>query len=753
MNMQLTEKISGSSFPESTEANGYRHDTFYKDNLEHLEYLEYITRLRLAEAFLRNNQTASDGIDNPSAQFGNNIGKYVTGGPCKNHCSEIAGEITLEKITATREKYEQINAAFVENSTQKGIELKFEKFCRSFNLDNIERTIVLLLLANNTGKKFRDFYEHCDIDPNDNGDGGMTIGTILSIIFPEYRDQILNLEYFSVNSSLIKHEIFILLGRYHNTDNIFNETVYIHERIIRYIIGDDNVYNAGLQCITRQKSRVKLEQVILPDTFKKEIVKLINNYSGSQKNLINAFFGYGTGLTFFFFGKSGTGKTMLANAIAHTMGMALLSVNVEKAMDADASFEDILKHLFREAKLAKGIVFIDECDDILRNNASYSRALLIEIEKAECVTILATNKVVDLDPALDRRITMKVPFNIPDETQREKIWKTLIPPNISTAEDVDFKKLSKNYIFTGGLIKNALFMGIISAMKGNNTPVIHLTMQDIEQAANHQTVSMFDLNGIGEYYTPKKSIQDLPLRPGNIITIKRLASAYTRFSDKDQGIKTLIGSSSIQTGLDCAEAIAKECSLQVRKFNLGDFIYGKSGEKEIVDPITQNKLSLIDYIFSQSLGHKSLILLVDNDGFLSLHLSNEQKKRDKEMTGLAEKIRKYKGSLCFVTQQERENRIPPEFDYYLEIQTPPEELQISQWERHFDDSNDMEDDIIDLVEKYPLHLNEIDIIARQARIASYLNDGETAVSIHQVHKAIKRYKGVKGTHLLFGINR
>jgi len=60
---------------------------------------------------------------------------------------------------------------------------------------------------------------------------------------------------------------------------------------------------------------------------------------------------------------------------------------------------------------------------------------------------------------------MKVPFEIPNEELREKIWEVLIPNDVSLDTDVNCKALARKYIFTGGLIKNTLFMAISNKVK------------------------------------------------------------------------------------------------------------------------------------------------------------------------------------------------------------------------------------------------------------------------------------------------
>ena len=107
--------------------------------------------------------------------------------------------------------------------------------------------------------------------------------------------------------------------------------------------------------------------------------------------------------------------------------------------------------------------------------------LLIEIEKACCVVILSTNKPFDLDPAMERRLSLKVHFRIPEVELRYKMWQALIPDFVKLAPDIDFKSLAERYQFTGGLIKNSIFMAIISSLTSKNNGNSVVTMEMIEQ--------------------------------------------------------------------------------------------------------------------------------------------------------------------------------------------------------------------------------------------------------------------------------
>jgi SpoVK/Ycf46/Vps4 family AAA+-type ATPase len=70
--------------------------------------------------------------------------------------------------------------------------------------------------------------------------------------------------------------------------------------------------------------------------------------------------------------------------------------------------------------------------------------LLQLIERYEGVTILTTNLKKSIDPAFERRFAFKVNFPMPEPIERERIWRHLLPEHVPTAEEIDYKRLSKN---------------------------------------------------------------------------------------------------------------------------------------------------------------------------------------------------------------------------------------------------------------------------------------------------------------------
>ena len=161
-------------------------------------------------------------------------------------------------------------------------------------------------------------------------------------------------------------------------------------------------------------------------------------------------------------GPPGTGKTMLAKAVAGESNVPFFSISgsefVEMFVGMGASK---VRDLFRQAKeKAPCIVFIDEIDAIggKRGGGQYGggndereqtlNQLLTEMDGFEgnsgVIILAATNRPESLDPALTRpgRFDRRVPVELPDLKGREAILK-VHAKKIKVAEDVDFNKIAR----------------------------------------------------------------------------------------------------------------------------------------------------------------------------------------------------------------------------------------------------------------------------------------------------------------------
>lgn len=197
-------------------------------------------------------------------------------------------------------------------------------------------------------------------------------------------------------------------------------------------------------------------------------------------------------------GAPGTGKTLLAKAIAGEAGVPFFSISgsdfVEMFVGVGASR---VRDLFEEAKKhAPCIVFIDEIDAVARRRGTGMggghdereqtlNQLLVEMDgfgvNEGIIVLAATNRVDILDPAILRpgRFDRKISVNRPDVGGREAILK-VHAKNKPLGEDVDLRQIAQTTAgFTGADLENLLNEASIVAAKQNRSFVMQ---EDIKQA-------------------------------------------------------------------------------------------------------------------------------------------------------------------------------------------------------------------------------------------------------------------------------
>ncbi|WFC98962.1 hypothetical protein MYAM1_001696 [Malassezia yamatoensis] len=141
------------------------------------------------------------------------------------------------------------------------------------------------------------------------------------------------------------------------------------------------------------------------------------------------------------YGSPGTGKTMLAKALAKESGATFINMHVSTLTNKwFGESNKLVSALFSLArKLQPSIVFIDEIDSFLRERASGDHEVMAMM-KAEFMTLWdgltsstdrimvlgATNRPADIDAAILRRMPKRYAVRLPDEAQRKKILSIML---------------------------------------------------------------------------------------------------------------------------------------------------------------------------------------------------------------------------------------------------------------------------------------------------------------------------------------
>ena len=254
------------------------------------------------------------------------------------------------------------------------------------------------------------------------------------------------------------------------------------------------VGKSGAKVYVQSTQGIHFDDVAGEDEAKESLAEIVDYLHNPQKYTdVGASMPKGVLLV----GPPGTGKTMLAKAVAGEANVPFFSMSgsefVEMFVGMGASK---VRDLFKQAKeKAPCIVFIDEIDAIgkKRDNQLSSNdereqtlnQLLTEMDGFEgnngVIILAATNRPESLDPALTRpgRFDRRVPVELPDLAGREAILK-VHARKIKTADDVDFHTIARMASGASGAeLANMINEAALRAVRNNRTVV---TEADLEES-------------------------------------------------------------------------------------------------------------------------------------------------------------------------------------------------------------------------------------------------------------------------------
>ncbi len=188
------------------------------------------------------------------------------------------------------------------------------------------------------------------------------------------------------------------------------------------------------------------------------------------------------------YGAPGTGKTLMARAVAGEAGVPFYAVSGSEITGFMVGLGVMrIKSLFRKARRGGGVIFIDEIDALggkRGRNQSHNEddrtlnQLLVEMDGFDAsdgvVVIAATNRTDDLDPALLRpgRFDRSITVTLPTALEREAILRLHVAQRHLPLGEVDLKRLARLMPRTSGAeLANLVNEAAIAAGRENGTTV------------------------------------------------------------------------------------------------------------------------------------------------------------------------------------------------------------------------------------------------------------------------------------------
>ena len=263
-----------------------------------------------------------------------------------------------------------------------------------------------------------------------------------------------------------------------------------------------SVGNSRAKVVEEGKIKTRFADVAGVDEAKEELVEVVDFLKSPKKYTdIGGKIPKGVLLV----GDPGTGKTLLARAVAGEAGVPFFSISgsdfVEMFVGVGASR---VRDLFKQAReKAPCIIFIDEIDALAKSRANGFSSndereqtlnqLLVEMDGFDnekgLIVLAATNRVDVLDPAILRpgRFDRQVPVEKPDVKGREEILR-IHAKNVKLDKDVDFESIAHGTTgFAGADLANVVNEAALLAVRNGRKKV---TMEDFNDAIDKVSIGL-----------------------------------------------------------------------------------------------------------------------------------------------------------------------------------------------------------------------------------------------------------------------
>jgi len=414
-------------------------------------------------------------------------------------------ERTIDRLKRQAQKQKEISRARLRKSTEIGFVPRLERLAQRIGLTELEKDVLKALVGE---RVFSNEDNHRSIGSSD-----PSIRELLYLLVDDQRQRVKEKRIFLKSAPLARTGLIHVDDREDLQKQLLECSVVLDNRLVEYLIGENYKVSDYVDGSHLYRPATSLENVVLPEEDKQLVMDTISGFPAFLRAKEHLQFSeivqYGNALVALFVGPSGTGKTMLANAIAHDLDKQILLVD-PTTMNQSHGYQlpQLFSLVFREARMNEAVLFFDESEELLSNRIN---EMLLEIEKHEGIVIFATNASFRIDEAMRRRINLIVNFQEPGPALRKDIWSIHLPQKTIQVTDAELETIARTYELNGGLIKNAVFSALAKAVRRDTTGPPRISLEDLRHGAAEQLRNKLFMSDLEEAKVPHRGLESVVL--------------------------------------------------------------------------------------------------------------------------------------------------------------------------------------------------------------------------------------------------
>ncbi len=405
----------------------------------------------------------------------------------------------------------------------------------------------------------------------------------------------------------------------------------------------------------------------------------------------------GGGVSFLLSGPSGTGKTVFARALAADLDIPLLVVKCPDLPDRGA--ETLLRDLAGQAGFYGAAVLFDECEALFGAASPRRAAGLAALDyffRVPC--LLVTNYPDRLDPAVDRRVLLHIPFERPDAEARRQLWEVHIPRGMPVDGRLDLDILADRYELTGGQINNAVRVAVSKAICRDPT---HPQVTEALLVEGCESQLRSSLETFTTRSTTKLRLDDIVLPAAQreqveefVAAIQNNAMVMNTWGMKDRlmtgkGLVALFDGPPGTGKTLCAEIIAATMGKPLFRVNLPSVVSKWVGETE----------KHIQAIFREARASRAMLLFDEADALFASRTHEVRSSNDRhsnmEVNLLLQEVERFDGVAMLTTNKWGilDDALKRRIQLRVSFEEPGEEQRLAIWKKLISPRLPLADDI------------------------------------------------------------
>ena len=586
----------------------------------------------------------------------------------------------------------------------------------TYHLDAVEASILQLALVPQLDLSFRNriarFNNNILLDFVD-------VDLALTLLFPNREQRLQARRYFATDAPLFSNRLLTLAPpKDPKGSGVLAQELKPPERLADFVLGRRSL-DASLRPYAELiEPTVLLEDVALPPDEAENLVNLVRHFATkaglgpSPGKGPAAPFPVGPGLAVELAGPPGTGKTMLAHALAHELSRPLIQVNCGALANISQNFVDVTDALFTEARVQGAVLVFDRCEPLFKKESNRVPTVLHQMERFGGLTILTTSKPDELESGVERYVAWHIDLAMPEMEQRFRIWQIHMPEDVELAAAVDLDDVATRFEITGGQIKNAWAVAVRTAAAARapdaEGPVV-IEQDTIRHAAHAQIRANMDDYSVRSKVT--LSLDDLVLPDREMTLVREVLEAcrnrvfvmskwgFAKRLVTGKGICVLFKGEPGTGKTLCAEILAAELGMKLYQVSIPKIVSKYIGETE----------KNISKIFHSARASHSMLLFDEADSLFTKRVSVENaidRFSNMETNLLLQEIERFEGVTILTTNLDKniDDAFARRIQFKIDFPFPEADGRELIWRSHFPKECPLDDDIdfVDLAEDFEL---------------------------------------------------